>query len=187
MSTTEVTLPAEVEDLIDEFDTATSDLASHLEPILNCNQEELKAKLTPAERAQLELAMAYAASSMFWMYLTTTGVDPRTHAIKGELDRVKAYMGRLKEATAPKNAAKLDMAAAGRFIRGGLADAEAEVKEKLTANIEKATQENEVATSRGKARKEASATEEVQDKDTSSKKRKKSSGKSSNKKKRKAE
>eukprot|EP01134_Creolimax_fragrantissima_P001237 CFRG1237T1 len=150
MSDVEVSLPTEVEDLIVDFDTNVSDLIAHLEPLLSANTEELQAKLTPEERAQLELAVAYATSSMFWMYLTTTGVDARTHPIKAELDRVKSYMARLKHATLPKNTSKLDKEAANRFIRGGLADADTDVKEKLTAQIEKANEQKKSSLKRSK-------------------------------------
>jgi exosome complex protein LRP1 len=62
------------------------------------------------------------------VYLNASGIDPRQHPVKNELDRVKGYMTKLKEAVAKgneeKNPLKLDKAAANRFIKAGLVDAD---------------------------------------------------------------
>lgn len=62
------------------------------------------------------------------VYLNTSGIDPRQHPVKNELDRVKEYMKKIKESVAKaneeKNPQKLDKAAANRFIKAGLVDAD---------------------------------------------------------------
>lgn len=60
------------------------------------------------------------------MYLNVSGIDPRQHPIKDEMERVKTYMAKLKEASssAPKRSAqRIDKAAANRFLRAALPDA----------------------------------------------------------------
>jgi exosome complex protein LRP1 len=62
-----------------------------------------KTKLTDFENALMTLTLLYTINSMFWVYLTTQGVNPKDHSIKHELDRIQKYMhkaniigGRLK-------------------------------------------------------------------------------------------
>lgn len=67
---------------------------------------------------------AYTLNSLFWMYLITRGINPREHAVKQELERIRAYMTRVKDITDRKKAARLDKGAAARFVRSALYDAE---------------------------------------------------------------
>lgn len=64
------------------------------------------------------------------MHLITQGVNPRSHDIKGELDRIKSYMGKVREIEDRKNAPKLQKEAAKRFVRNAMFDVEARNQEK---------------------------------------------------------
>ncbi|KAG7280481.1 hypothetical protein CRUP_033782 [Coryphaenoides rupestris] len=80
--------------------------------------------LDPLEQAKLDLMSAYTLNSLFWMYLVTRGINPREHAVKQELERIRTYMMRVKDITDRKKAARLDKGAAARFVRNALYDAE---------------------------------------------------------------
>uniref|UniRef100_A0A3Q4AX92 Nuclear nucleic acid-binding protein C1D n=1 Tax=Mola mola TaxID=94237 RepID=A0A3Q4AX92_MOLML len=77
-------------------------------------------QLEPLDQAKLDLMSAYVLNSLFWMYLITQGVNPREHAIKQELERIRTCMNKVKEITDKKKAARLDKGAAARFVRNAL-------------------------------------------------------------------
>ena len=56
-------------------------------------------------------------------YMKTRGVDPKTHGLPRELERVKSVIGRAKEIVDRALAPKVNVSAAKRFIRGGLWEA----------------------------------------------------------------
>lgn len=51
------------------------------------------------ERAKLNLVLAYALNSLFYIFLRTQNVNPANHPVRKELQRVQAYMEKLKSAT----------------------------------------------------------------------------------------
>ena len=76
--------------------------------------------LNPLLKAKVELTKAYAINSLFWIYLTTKGIDPRDHPIKGEITRLKTYAERVQQIEDKQKAMKLDKSAAKRFVRSAL-------------------------------------------------------------------
>ncbi|XP_013776426.1 nuclear nucleic acid-binding protein C1D-like [Limulus polyphemus] len=80
--------------------------------------------LTPLEKARLDLSIGYTLNSLFWLYLVTQGVNPKEHAVKQELDRIKGYMNRAKEIADKEKAPKLNTDVAQRFVRSSLWDPE---------------------------------------------------------------
>jgi hypothetical protein len=80
----------------------------------------------------LDLSLAYATNTLFWMYLRVQGVAPANHPVTLELKRIREYMERLTaakaeaagggEAAAADKAqqSKLNLEAAQRFIKAGL-------------------------------------------------------------------
>eukprot|EP00123_Amoebidium_parasiticum_P000689 comp11560_c0_seq1/m.6029 comp11560_c0_seq1/g.6029 ORF comp11560_c0_seq1/g.6029 comp11560_c0_seq1/m.6029 type:complete len:189 (-) comp11560_c0_seq1:356-922(-) len=128
-------LPEDIEEAVGALDSALKELDEHLQPLLAESIPALQATLTPEEKAKCELTLAYAVNTLFWMYLSASGVDPQQHPIKGEMDRIKEYMAKLKDAVDAANAkgpsTGLDKVAANRFLRAALADAEDETKKQL--------------------------------------------------------
>eukprot|EP00056_Hartaetosiga_gracilis_P020563 m.20197 g.20197 ORF g.20197 m.20197 type:complete len:185 (+) comp8551_c0_seq1:40-594(+) len=53
---------------------------------------EMKSKMTPMDAAKFDSLMAYSFNTLFWVYLSSKGIDPKTHDVKKELDRVKDVM-----------------------------------------------------------------------------------------------
>ena len=100
---------------------------------MNVPIQQLRAQVTnPLNAAELDLTLAYTLNSLFWIYLRTQGVAPKDHAVSAELDRIKNYMVRLKQAKETKGApggqgqgsdpqVTLNQDAANRFISAALA------------------------------------------------------------------
>ncbi|XP_028396181.1 nuclear nucleic acid-binding protein C1D-like [Dendronephthya gigantea] len=123
-----------------------------LDPLLCTSSEETHEKLNVLDRAKLDLMMVYAVNSMFWIYLITQGVNPKDHGIKHELDRVKDYMKKIKDASDKKKASlKIDKAAARRFVKGALANPAASGSGK--DKVKKAKRKKELASGKRKKKK----------------------------------
>lgn len=76
--------------------------------------------LSVEDKIKHDLLNAFALNSLYWMYLRLDGVDPTTHNIKRELDRIKTTMDMAKGAMAKKNMLRVDKGAAGRFVEHAL-------------------------------------------------------------------
>merc|ERR1712036_17720 len=74
------------------------------------------------ETIKIDLATAFTVNSLFWSYLVLQGVDPKSHPIKQELDRVQSYMAKVKEIEDKKKAPRLAKYAAKRFVRNAMFD-----------------------------------------------------------------
>ncbi|XP_065069576.1 nuclear nucleic acid-binding protein C1D-like [Rhopilema esculentum] len=84
---------------------------------------DTKNKLSSIENAKLDLTTTYAINSLFWIYLVTQGINATDHQVKDELNRVKAYMSKIKSTEEKeKQVAKLriDKEAAKRFVKSAL-------------------------------------------------------------------
>lgn len=113
-----------------------------LKPLLETSVDDLREKMNPVESAKLDLVVAYSINSMFWMYLTTQGVNPREHPVKFELDRIKKYMGKVKDATEKREASlRINKEAAQRFVKSALW--QPSDKEETTQNSEETSHEQE--------------------------------------------
>jgi len=65
--------------IVTAFHNSSDEIGSHLQKLCGSNQYE---NLTPEERVEYDLLLAYSINSLFWMYLRTAGVDPLTHGLK---------------------------------------------------------------------------------------------------------
>ncbi|ORX36778.1 hypothetical protein BD324DRAFT_681543 [Kockovaella imperatae] len=79
-------------------------------------------QMNPLDRAKLDILMAYAINDLVWMYLKVKGVDPASHDVSTELDRIKTYYGKIRAAEEPKAqpSRKIDVPAANRFISSAI-------------------------------------------------------------------
>ncbi|KJE89375.1 hypothetical protein CAOG_00858 [Capsaspora owczarzaki ATCC 30864] len=112
-------VPEEIAEQVDAFTAAVDNLEAMLNPLLKAPAADLRAKLAdkPLELARLELALAFTANSMFWMYLNAQGTAPEDHPVKNELARIKHYMTKVKTATEKTIAhPRLDKAVTDRII-----------------------------------------------------------------------
>ncbi|KAK7902133.1 hypothetical protein WMY93_018902 [Mugilogobius chulae] len=116
--------PYEIDEQLTGFDSSVSNVKGMLESLISMPRNDLLQKLEPLDQAKLDLMSVYTLNSLFWMYLVTQGINPREHGIKQELERIRTYMNKVKEITDKKKAARLDKAAASRFLRNALFDPE---------------------------------------------------------------
>uniref|UniRef100_A0A3Q3W0L2 Nuclear nucleic acid-binding protein C1D n=1 Tax=Mola mola TaxID=94237 RepID=A0A3Q3W0L2_MOLML len=112
--------PHEIDEQLTGFDSSVAAVKTMLEKLMSMPRNELLQTLEPLDQAKLDLMSAYVLNSLFWMYLITQGVNPREHAIKQELERIRTCMNKVKEITDKKKAARLDKGAAARFVRNAL-------------------------------------------------------------------
>ncbi|KAM9946739.1 hypothetical protein ACTFIY_002671 [Dictyostelium cf. discoideum] len=119
-------LPADIKQDITNFENVLDKLESQLEPFFKVPLKEHQASLTPIENAKLNITVAYALNSLFFMYLQTQGVSPHDHPVKTELDRIKPYILKLKNLTnensnnTEENKPKVDSEAVKRMISNTL-------------------------------------------------------------------
>ncbi|MDI1486972.1 MAG: hypothetical protein OHK93_006234 [Ramalina farinacea] len=109
--------------LIEALDNDIDDLEEALSPLLKASWSEYGSKLPVLDKAQLYILITYAIESMIFSYLRLNGVNAKEHPIFRELTRVKQYFSKVNsaESSGSKRNAQLDKAAAGRFIKHGLA------------------------------------------------------------------
>jgi exosome complex protein LRP1 len=123
-------LPDDIQSCLDSFQGSLDQVQSALEPFLNKNLADAAADLPPAEKAKLQLLLAYSCNALFYMYLKTQGANVQQHPVTSELNRVKEYFAKLKSATekaanAPETVAsgpslRLDKEASKRVVKHSL-------------------------------------------------------------------
>lgn len=114
--------PDELTDVLKSFEMARCKINDVIRPLQNSPRSELIRTMKPLEIAKLDLVTAYTTNSLYWAYLATQGINPKTHTVKQELDRIRTYMGKIKEIEDRKNAPKLEKQAVKRFIKHAMFD-----------------------------------------------------------------
>ncbi|CAH2253897.1 nuclear nucleic acid-binding C1D [Pelobates cultripes] len=114
--------PTEIHEYLSAFEKSVDSVEEMLKKMMSVSRAELLQKIDPLEQAKLDLVSAYTLNSLFWVYLSSQGVNPKDHPVKEELERIRSYMNRVKEITDRKKAARLDKGAARRFIKHALSD-----------------------------------------------------------------
>ncbi|KAI8817617.1 uncharacterized protein EV422DRAFT_604385 [Fimicolochytrium jonesii] len=113
------------------FEKAVTNLTSLLDPVLDAPLDQLLATLDAFDRAKLEVLLAFALNTITFVYLRTQGHSTKEHPVKIELDRVKEYFKKLKDAAGlNKPTMRIDKGAAKRFINNSLI-ANSEVNEEV--------------------------------------------------------
>ncbi|KAI0714939.1 Sas10/Utp3/C1D family-domain-containing protein [Earliella scabrosa] len=98
------------------------DLEDRLEPLLSQTLPESLLPLETIQQVKLNVALPYLVYDLIFIYLKTRGIDPKTHPVVGELDRVRQYFDKIKNAEDPeKRKTTVDKAAANRFIKHAIA------------------------------------------------------------------
>eukprot|EP01104_Vermistella_antarctica_P011142 TRINITY_DN3080_c0_g1_i1.p1 TRINITY_DN3080_c0_g1~~TRINITY_DN3080_c0_g1_i1.p1 ORF type:complete len:156 (+),score=45.90 TRINITY_DN3080_c0_g1_i1:35-502(+) len=115
-------LPADVEASLSSLERCVDEMEAMAAPFVEEDDAERREQLKPFEQAKLNILLSYSISSLFYAYLKTLGVPPQQHAVKKELDRVRAYMKKLKDHTTPAapRTSRMDVGAAKRFIASGV-------------------------------------------------------------------
>ncbi|KAI0726144.1 hypothetical protein C8Q72DRAFT_784275 [Fomitopsis betulina] len=104
------------------LDSSLDDLESQLEPLLAQTLPESLVGLETIQQAKLQIALPYLVYDLIFIYLKTRGIDPKTHPVITELDRIRQYFDKIKNAEDPaKRTMTVDKAAANRFIKYAIA------------------------------------------------------------------
>ncbi|EIM83619.1 uncharacterized protein STEHIDRAFT_149083 [Stereum hirsutum FP-91666 SS1] len=110
----------------DTLSNSLSQLESTLEPLFAKSLPETTLGLDTIQQAKLQVAIPYLVYDLVFIYLKTRGIDPKTHPVIAELDRIRQYFDKIKEAEDPaKRSLVVDKAAAGRFIKHAISQARA--------------------------------------------------------------
>lgn len=135
-------------DLVEDLEVNIDELCDTLLPLLRTPLSTTTSSLPLLDKAKLYVLAAYSIESLLYSTLQASGVNAKEHAIFKELARLKGYFGKIKDIEArpiapeaPKT--KLDVGAAARFIKHGLAGnqkydlerAERVAKEKAKAHL----------------------------------------------------
>jgi exosome complex protein LRP1 len=120
--------PSSIEPLIDDLSTSLNHVDSILARLTSPTETFTKyAQTLPLlDRAKLLTTTAYALESLLLNALKLSGTDVKQHPINTELQRLKQYFEKIKLAENPNAANRpegkgVDKAAAGRFVKAGLA------------------------------------------------------------------
>ncbi|EPQ60312.1 hypothetical protein GLOTRDRAFT_118629 [Gloeophyllum trabeum ATCC 11539] len=101
------------------------ELQEKLEPLLAQTLPESVVALETLQQAKLQVALPYLVYDLIFIYLKTKGIDPKTHRVVGELDRIRQYFEKIKNAEDPaKRKSAVDKAAATRFIKHAITQIE---------------------------------------------------------------
>ncbi|KAJ5971035.1 uncharacterized protein N7479_000953 [Penicillium vulpinum] len=140
--------PTDLLPLLEQLDDNVDDLESVLQPLLAKTLLKSSSKLPVMDKAKLQVLITYTLESLIFSYLRLHGVDAKQHPVFRELTRVKQYFEKIKvlETEPEERSMTLDKAAAGRFIKHGLAGndkydlerAEKQAKERARAQFKAA-------------------------------------------------
>ncbi|KAG9089066.1 hypothetical protein FS749_001651, partial [Ceratobasidium sp. UAMH 11750] len=124
-------MSGQLADKVDDLVSSIEELEDVLKPLLETPLSNLTAQLpAPLDRAKLQVWLSYVLNDLVWIHLRTHGINPSNtdssepHDVVAELDRVKGYFAKIKEAENPaKRALVVDGKVANRFIKHALASA----------------------------------------------------------------
>ena len=111
-------------ELVENLEVDIDELTAALEPLLSKPLHTTASSLPLLDKAKLYTFSAYAIESILFSVLKASGVNATEHDIFKEIARLKGYNSKIREAEErdknKENRARLDVAAAGRFIKHGL-------------------------------------------------------------------
>ncbi|KAH8997415.1 hypothetical protein EDB92DRAFT_1813852 [Lactarius akahatsu] len=104
--------------------SSLDELENGLAAMLSQSLPELLLGLDTIQQAKLQVVIPYLVYDLVFVYLKTKGLDPKTHPVVAELDRVRQYFDKIKDSEDPaKRQFAIDRAAATRFIKHAIAQA----------------------------------------------------------------
>jgi len=104
--------------------SSLDDLEAHLAPLFSQTLPETIVGLETIQQAKLNTVLPYLVYDLVFIYLKSKGIDPKTHPVFTELDRVRQYFNKITSAEDPaKKRTVVDKAAADRFIKHAITQA----------------------------------------------------------------
>ncbi|KAJ3890437.1 Sas10/Utp3/C1D family-domain-containing protein [Lentinula edodes] len=107
--------------------SSLTEIEAAIAPLLSGERTlpEILLALEPLEQAKLQTALPYLVYDLIFIYLRTRGIDPKTHPVVAELERVRQYFEKIKNAeNTPVRGTQVDKAAANRFIKHAISQAQ---------------------------------------------------------------
>ncbi|KAF8640459.1 hypothetical protein AX17_000123 [Amanita inopinata Kibby_2008] len=118
---------AKVKSRLASLASSLDDLELLLQPLLSQTLPESVMALEPIQQAKLQTVLPYLVYDLIFIYLKARGIDPKSHSVVSELDRVKQYFEKIANAensgTSRSLSTKIDKDAAGRFIKNAILQA----------------------------------------------------------------
>ncbi|KAG6331964.1 hypothetical protein ID866_7127 [Astraeus odoratus] len=110
---------------ITKLNKSLDELESQLEPLFLQPLAETLLGLDTIQQAKMQVVIPYVVYDLVFVYLKARGIDPMTHPVVKELDRVRQYFEKIKNAeeSDQKRRLGIDKEAAGRFIKHAIAQA----------------------------------------------------------------
>jgi len=165
--------PSEINGDLKWFNEKVEDVEATMKPLLGTSRNELVREMDSMEMIKIDLATSFTVNSLFWSYLVLQGVDPKTHPIKQELDRVQSYMAKVKEIEDKKKAPRLVKDAAKRFVRNAMFDLNEKNQQKRAAAANDENDDDVTVVEQPDTSADKSATPKSNDKKKNKKRKKK--------------
>jgi exosome complex protein LRP1 len=114
-------------DLVEDLEVNIDELSTALEPLLAKPLHTTASSLPLLDKAKLYVLAAYSIEALLFSALKASGVNATEHAVFKEIARLKGYNSKIKEIEergikgSAEGRARLDVGAAQRFIKHGLA------------------------------------------------------------------
>ncbi|CCM03645.1 uncharacterized protein FIBRA_05789 [Fibroporia radiculosa] len=128
------------------LNASLDDLEAQLEPLFAQTLPETVVGLETVQQAKLQVTLPYLLYDLIFIYLRTRGLDPKSHPVIAELDRIRQYFDKIKNAEEPpkstlvvcpslrlaadqtrfQETVEIDKAAANRFIKHAIAQVKAQ-------------------------------------------------------------
>ncbi|RXW24564.1 hypothetical protein EST38_g1269 [Candolleomyces aberdarensis] len=130
---------------VSAFSNSLDDLESVLDTLFSQTLPETVVNLEPLQQAKLQTDVPYVIYDLVFMYLKLKGIDPKTHPVIPELERIRQYFDKIsKTENPPTRKNEVDKEAAGRFIKNAISS----VQWKKTAAEEEAAPEASTSSAR---------------------------------------
>lgn len=116
-------LPADLAEPVTDLTAAISTIEAQVQRLQGASWAATCKGLSPLEVARMHLMVSYTINTLFYVYLKTQGLPTASHPVLEELERVKAYIRKVKEVSQAQAQARgaAPEAAAQRFISDALA------------------------------------------------------------------
>ncbi|THG99876.1 hypothetical protein EW026_g2567 [Hermanssonia centrifuga] len=97
--------PSKVSARLSTLNNSLDELEATLEPLFSQTLPESVVGLEKIQQAKLQVALPYVLYDLVFIYLKTRGIDPKAHPVIAELDRVRQYFDKIKDAEDPAKSA----------------------------------------------------------------------------------
>ncbi|PPQ71649.1 hypothetical protein CVT24_007840 [Panaeolus cyanescens] len=116
---------AKVKAKLASLTSSLDDLESLLDRLFAQPLADTIVALEPLQQAKLQTLIPYVAYDLIFVYLKTRGIDPKSHPVLSELDRIRTYFDKVNKAENPpaERRTEIDKAAAARFIKHAITEA----------------------------------------------------------------